>query len=197
MSAPWIAAFAVLWLTVLLLTFTMIGIVRRIGGVLEGIEQRMTASPGEFGAAVGSTISPFEVVDADGREVAFDQLVAEPTLLLVMSNHCAACTALAEQLEGVGGSIGDVPFVLVTNAEPEVPYPATLRVLYERDGAATKALDNRATPQAYVLDPTGLVLDRKVPGSLRDLVAMAREQRSRAANGSGAAADAQAIARGS
>ena len=183
MSAPWIAAFAVLWLTMLVLAFTMIGIVRRIGGVLEGLEQRLTAGPGEFGAAVNSTISQFEVVDADGRGVAFDELVAEPTLMLVMSNHCSACTVLAEQLEGIGSSIGNVPFAVVTDADPDVPYPATLPVLYDRDGAATKALDNRATPQAYVLDPAGLVLDRKVPSSLGDLEGMAREQRSRATNG--------------
>jgi hypothetical protein len=193
-SAPWIAAYAVLWLTVLVLTFTVLGIVRRIGGVLEGLEQRLSAAA-EFGAAVNSRISPFQVADADGHAVSFEELVREPTLLLVLSNHCSACTALVEQLEGVGATVGGVPFTAVTNAEPEVPYPPTLPVLYDPNGAATKALDNRATPQAYVLDPSGLVLDRKVPGSLRDLEGMAREQRGRAANGAGAAAEVQAIAR--
>ena len=193
MSTPWIAAYAVLWLTVLVLAFTMIGIVRRVGGVLEGMEQRLSVKA-EFGAAVNSTISPFQVVDAAGRAVAFEELVTRPTLLLVMSNHCSACTALAAQLEGVGRSVNGLPFVVVTNADAEVPYPETLPVLYDPNGAATTALDNRATPQAYVLDPSGLVLDRKVPGSLSDLEGMAREQRGRAANGAGTAAEAQAIA---
>jgi hypothetical protein len=191
-SAPWIAAYAVLWLTVLVLTFTVLGIVRRIGGVLEGLEQRLSAAA-EFGAAVNSRISLFQLADADGHAVGFEELVREPTLLLVLSNHCSACTALVEQLEGVDSSVGGIPFAAVTNADPEVPYPATLPVLYDPNGAATKALDNRATPQAYVLDPSGLVLDRKVPGSLRDLEGMAREQRGRAANGARAAADVQAI----
>jgi thiol-disulfide isomerase/thioredoxin len=184
-SAPWIAAIAALWLTVLVLTFTVIGIVRRVGTVLEGVEQRLS-SAAELGAAVDSTISPFQVVDARGRAVVFEELVTQPTLLLVMSNHCSACEALATQLEGVGESVGGMPFVVVTNADPEVPYPATLPVLYDPDGAATKALDNRATPQAYVLDSTGLVLDRRVPGSPADLEEMARGRRHRAANGSGA-----------
>jgi hypothetical protein len=126
--------------------------------------------------------------------VLFEELVTQPTLLLVMSNHCAACLKLAEQLEGVGDSVAGVPLVVVTNADPEVPYPATLPVLYDPNGAATKSLDNRATPQAYVLDTTGLVLDRRVPGSLADLEEMAREQRRRAENGSGAAAQAESIA---
>jgi hypothetical protein len=194
-SAPWIAAYAVLWLAVLVVAFTMLGIVRRIGGVLEGLERRVAGVAPDFGAAVNSTVSPFDLVDAEGRRVAFDELVAEPTLVLVMSNHCAACTTLAEQLDGVGAAIGGVPLVLVTNAEPETPYPAGLRVLYERDGEATTALDNRATPQAYVLDPTGLVLDRRVPGSPAHLEEMAREQRRRAENGAGAATDVQSIAR--
>jgi hypothetical protein len=192
-SAPWIAAYAVLWLTVLVLTFTVLGIVRRVGGVLEGLEQRLSAAA-EFGAAVNSRISPFQLADAEGHAVGFEELVREPTLLLVLSNHCSACTALVEQLEGLGSSVGGIPLAVVTNADPEVPYPATLPVLYDPNGAATTALDNRATPQAYVLDRTGLVLDRKVPGSLRDLEGMAREQRGRAANGAGAAAEAQAIA---
>jgi len=192
-SAPWIAAYAVLWLTVLVLTFTVIGIVRRVGGVLEGVEQRLSA-PVEFGAAVNSKISPFQVADAEGRAVKFEQLVTRPTLVLVLSNHCSACLSLTAELEGVGDSVDGVPFTVVTNAEPEVPYPTTLPVLYDPNGAATKALDNRATPQAYVLDPSGVVLDRRVPGSLADLEEMARDQRRRAENGSGAAAEAESIA---
>jgi hypothetical protein len=99
----------------------------------------------------------------------------------------------ARESSRAGGTVGGIPLVLVTNAEPETPYPPTLRVLYERDGEATKALDNRATPQAYVLDPTGRVLDRRVPGSLKHLQEMAREQRRRAENGAGASAKAQTI----
>ena len=195
MSAPWIAAYAVLWLAVLVVAFVMLGLVRRIGGVLEGVERRLSTSAGEFGAAVGSTVSPFDLDDAGGRRVPFGELVGEPTLLLVMSDHCPACTKLAGQLDGVGETVAGVPLVVVTNAEPEPPYPATLRVLYERGGEATAALDNRATPQAYVLDPTGRVLDRRVPGSPAHLQEMAVEQRRRAENGAGAAAEAQPIDR--
>jgi len=178
-STPWIAAYAVLWLTVLVVAFTMIGIVRRLSGVLEGLEQRLAAPP-DLGAAVNSTVSPFEVVDADGRTVGFEELVQEPTIVLVAANHCPACRQLLGKLDDVGESIGGVPFVVVTNADdPETHYPPGVRVLYEPDLTATNALDNRANPQAYVLDPAGRVLDRKVPGSLDDFEAMAREQRRR------------------
>ena len=194
MSNAWIAAYAVLWLTVLVVTFTMVGIVRRISSVLEGLEQRL-ATPPDMGAEINSIISPFELVDADGQTVGFDELVQEPTIVLLSANHCPACRRLLGQLDGVGDSIDGVPFVVVTNADDaETHYPPGIRVLYEPELAATTALDNRVNPQAYVLDPTGLVLDRRIPGSRSDFVAMAHEQRRRAENGAGAAADSEKVA---
>lgn len=197
MSNAWIAAYAVLWLTVLVLTFTMVGIVRRISSVLEGLERRL-ATPPDMGAEVNSIVSPFELVDADGQTVGFHEVVQEPTIMLMSANHCPACRKLLDELDGIGDSIYGVPLVVVTNADDaETHYPPEVRVLYEPEAAATMALDNRVNPQAYVLDPTGLVLDRMVPGSLSDFRAMAREQRRRAANGAGAAADAEKVAQSS
>jgi thiol-disulfide isomerase/thioredoxin len=193
-SNAWIAAYAVLWLTVLVVTFTMVGIVRRITSVLEVLERRL-ATPPDMGAEIGSTVSPFELVDADGQTVGFEELVQEPTIMLVSANGCPACRKLLDQLDGVGDSIDGVPFVVVTNADDaETHYPPGVRVLYEPELAASTALDNHVNPQAYILDPTGLVLDRRVAGSLSDFQAMAREQRRRATNGAGAAADSEKVA---
>lgn len=196
MSTPWIAAYAVLWLTVLVLTFTMVGIVRRISSVLEGLEQQL-ATPPDMGAEIGSIVSSFELVDADGQTVGFNEFVQEPTIMLMSANYCPACRKLLRELDGVSGSIGGVPLLVVTNEDdPETHYPPGVRVLYEPppDLVATTALGNRVNPQAYVLDPTGLVLDRRVPGSRSDFEAMAREQRRRAENGAGAAADSEKVA---
>ena len=194
MSNAWIAAYAVLWLTVLVVTFTMVGIVRRITSVLEVLERRL-ATPPDMGAEINSIVSPFELVDADGQTVSFEELVQEPTIMLVSANGCPACRKLLGELDGVGGSIGGVPLLVVTNADDvETHYPPGIRVLYEPELAATTALDNRVNPQAYVLDPTGLVLDRRIPSSLNDFVAMAHEQRRRASNGAGAAADSETVA---
>jgi hypothetical protein len=193
-STPWIAAYAVLWLTVLVLTFTMVGIVRRISSVLEGLERRL-GTPPDMGAEVNSIVSPFELFDADGQTVGFHEVVQEPTIMLMSANHCPACRKLLGELDGVGDSIYGVPLVVVTNADdPETHYPPGVPVLYEPEAAATMALDNRVNPQAYVLDPSGLVLDRRVPSSLSDFRAMAREQRRRAENGAGAAADSETVA---
>lgn len=186
MSGPWVAAFAALWLVTLLNTAVVLGGLRRIANVLERAEARLPGEGPAFGAAVGSAIDPFDLVDEGGRELGWAELVREPTIFLFMSKHCAACDGLAEHLAGSREQVDGVPLVVVVDdgaeARPE-GLPPDLSVLYQRDGAATRALDNRATPQAYVLDPSGVVLGRRVPATLDDLRDLAWFQR----NGGGRA----------
>jgi thiol-disulfide isomerase/thioredoxin len=180
-SAPWVAAFATLAIVTLLNTAVVLGGLRRIASVLERAEARASAEEPVFGAAVGSAVDPFDLVDESGETVAWRELVREPTILLLMSTSCAACAALAEHLEDVGEEVDGVPLVVVADDGAEARgerLPSGLRVLYQRDGAATRALGNRATPQAYVLDPSGVVLGRRVPATLDDLRDMAWLQRS-------------------
>lgn len=176
MSAAWVAAFATLSLVTLLNTAVVLGGLRRIASVLERAEAQEPA----FGAAVGSAVHPFDLLDEEGMSVPWRELVREPTMLLLVSTDCAACAALAEQLEDAGDEVEGVPLVLVVEGSPEASrawLPSGPRTLYQRDGAATRALGNRATPQAYVVDPSGVVLGRRVPATLDDLRDMARLQR--------------------
>jgi thiol-disulfide isomerase/thioredoxin len=180
-SAPWVAAFATLSLVTLLNTAVVLGGLRRIASVLERAEASAPREEPVFGAAVGSAVDPFDLVDESGRTVPWRELVREPTILLLMSSGCAACAALAEHLEDVREEVDGVPLVVVLDESGEASrerLPSGPRVLYQRDGAATRALDNRATPQAYVLDPSGVVLGRRVPATLDDLRDLARLQRS-------------------
>ena len=180
MSAPWVAAFAALWLVTLLNTALVLGGLRRIANVLERAEARLPAEEPTFGKAVGSAVDPFHLVDESGADVPWNGFVREPTILLFMSTGCVACTDLAGRLRDVDEQVDGVPLVVVMDDSPEARrelLPAGLRVLYQRDGAATRALENRATPQAYVLDPSGVVLSRGVPTALDDLHDLARFQR--------------------
>jgi hypothetical protein len=179
-SAPWVAAFAALWLVTLLNTALVLGGLRRIGNVLERAEARLPAEEPTFGKAIGSAVDPFHLVDESGADVPWDEFVREPTILLFMSTGCVACTDLAARLRDVDEQVDGVPLVVVMDDSPEARrelLPAGLRVLYQRDGAASRALENRATPQAYVLDPSGVVLSRGVPTGLDDLHDLARFQR--------------------
>jgi hypothetical protein len=169
-SGAWVAAFVALWLVTLLNTVVVLGGLRRILNVLEHVEARLPAEASASGAAVGSTIAPFDLVDGEGRELAWTELVQERTIFLLMSKHCAACEALAGRL-GSRQHVDGVPLVVVMDdAEAgREGLPPGLRVLYERDGAATRALGNRATPQAYVVDRSGIVLGRTVLATLEEL----------------------------
>jgi AhpC/TSA family len=179
-SAPWVAAFAALWLVTLLNTALLLGGLRRIANVLERAEARLPGEEPIFGKAVGSAVDPFHLVDESGGDVPWGDFVRGPTILLFMSTGCVACTDLAERLHDVDEQVDGVPLVVVMDDSREARrelLPPALKVLYQRDGAATRALDNRATPQAYVLDPSGVVLSRRVPATLDDLRDLARFQR--------------------
>jgi hypothetical protein len=171
-STPWVAAFAALWLVTLLNTAVVLGGLRRIANVLERAEARLPGAEPALGAEVGSAVDPFLLFDENGDDVAWEEFVREPTILLLMSPHCVACRNLAEHLVGPRKHVRGVPLVVVMDDSPEgrrEPLPPGLNVLYQRDGAATQALRNRATPQAYVLDRSGVVLSRRVPATLGDL----------------------------
>ena len=177
MTAPWIATVAVLWLVVVILALALLGALRRATAIFESFEA--SGVEPQFGAPVMSAVEPFELFDRDGRLQTWLDFIEGTTILLFMSPRCPSCTELVGRLEGVGRYVDDVPLTVVMNDTPEgraVEFPPELHVLYQRDAVATKSFNNRATPQAYVVDGTGLVYDRRVPNSADDLRQMARFQ---------------------
>jgi hypothetical protein len=177
-TAPWIATVAALWVVVVLLAFAVLGALRRATTIFESFES--SGVEPQFGAPVMSAVEPFELFDRDAKLQTWLDFVEGPTILLFTSPRCPACTELVERLEGVGRYVDDVPLTVVMNDTPEgraVEFPPELHVLYQREAVATKSFNNRATPQAYVVDGTGIVLDRRVPSSLDDLREMAQFQR--------------------
>jgi thiol-disulfide isomerase/thioredoxin len=179
-TTPWIVAFGVLWGTVLLTVVIVLGLLRRLSGVLERLEAAKNVNDLELGAPVMSTVPQFDLFESSGQRISYSEIIRGPTIVLFMSADCPACDVLAKQLVDVGQEVDDLPFVLVMEDAPAAWSPAMhsrLRVLYQRGEAATNAFANRATPQAYVVDEAGIVLDRRVPGSFADLRAMALRQR--------------------
>lgn len=45
MTTPWISVFVALWVIVLLLAVVVVGVLRRIGGVLDAAEAQLAANP--------------------------------------------------------------------------------------------------------------------------------------------------------
>lgn len=178
MTPAWIAAFCALWVLVLLLAFLVLGTLRRVTAAFEGVSG---AEVSAFGAAPTTLVESFELYDDAGLRITSEELLAEPsTILLFIKPDCGPCLSLLEHLDGIDERIGEVPFHVVA---PESPRARTLALsrerpfLYERDGSASRAFSNRATPQAYAVGNNHMVLDRRVPASLEDLLVMAKFQR--------------------
>jgi hypothetical protein len=177
MSGPWIVAFGCLWLVVLLIGFSVVGVVRRISGVLEGSE-RLLAREIE-GAEPLSLIPPFELIDEVGDLVSSQAVITETTLLLFMDSHCGPCQVLLSDLTRHGDELGRVPIVVVADEEglaDGFQLPPTVSVFRQRQREVARLFRSVATPQAFVVDSAGVVLDRTVPGSAADLRRMAARQ---------------------
>jgi thiol-disulfide isomerase/thioredoxin len=177
MSGPWIAAFACLWLLVLLLGFTVVGVMRRMTGVLERTEHLLSQE--SDGVPPLTLIPPFEVVDEAGESLSSEHLLREPTIVLFMESGCKPCRALAAELADSRGAIGRVPLVVIAGDEglgdgfglsPDIP------VLRQHGRDVAKLFKSLATPHAFVVDGAGVVLDRVIPGSVGDLEQMAERQ---------------------
>ena len=176
MTPSWIAAFSALWAVVMLLAFLVLGTLRRVTAALEQVR----TAP-ELGAAPTTTVEPFELYDDQGSAITSDELLVEPaTILLFVKPGCTPCLTLIEELEGVGPRVEEIPFYVVapeSSQVEELEPPPGLRMLYERDESVTRVFSNGATPQAYAVGSSRLVLDRRVPASLGHLVEMASFQR--------------------
>lgn len=177
MSTPWIVAFGALWVVTLLLAAVVLGLLRRVGTVLESAEVAAASAiagggPGVFGAAPGTRLPAFEATTEEGRLVDSAELLREGGVFVFMERGCEPCKQLAGKLDGVGARIDGVPLYVVVGdgqAGRELSLPPSLTVLYQHDGAVSGAFESRATPQAFAVDSTATVVERIVPGTKEHL----------------------------
>ncbi len=181
MTTAWIIAVCILWVLVLLIAYVVLGALRRVTAALEQVEERLGQEGPQFGAAPTTIVAPFELYDEGGNVVTSDQLLAEPsTIILFVEPNCKPCLRLLDQLDGVGDRLETIPFRIVVSESREarrLTLPPGLQLLYQTGGAVTAVFSNRVTPQAYAVGRDRFVLDRRLPTSENDLREMARVQR--------------------
>lgn len=181
MSWPWIATVVVLWLTLLVVIAVLLGLLRRVAGVLERAEAGIAAGGGiDFGgASVGSTVPSFPVSRANGESASFPELLEATSIAILMGADCGPCRELLADLRAEPGVLDGVPVKVLLEDSPEsrsLVDGTAVDVLYVHDRAAAKAFASDATPHAFTVFPGGIVLDRRVPNGLHDLREMARRQ---------------------
>jgi hypothetical protein len=177
MTTPWIVAFACLWLLVLLLAFCVIGLMRRVGAVLERAEHLV--AEGLEGAAPLTVIPPFDLADEMHEVISSTTLIDSTTIVLFLESGCKPCTAIAAELATSGWS-ERLPLLVVAGEEglgPEFNLPGEVPVYRQREREVAKLFKSVATPHAFLIDGAGVVLDRVIPGTIADLERMAERQR--------------------
>jgi hypothetical protein len=179
MSAAWVAALIVLWAVEVMTATVVIGILRRIGGVLERAEARGSAPSLAFGIPVASRAPEFRVFERNGRtyrELKSAELIDAPTILLFMEQNCPPCRDLAEELGTGTDQLERIPLRVILREHEGRPdwLHSAVPVVYERRREVSTAFENNATPQAYLLDTSRTVLAKRIVRSLSDLDQMAR-----------------------
>lgn len=179
MSGAWIAAFLALWAVVLLLGLLVLGLLRRIGPVLERAEFVASSAVGPgIGLPLGTTVPDFELSLANGEAISAADLRGRPYVLLFVSSGCAPCRGLAAEIRTREGPAPLADLIVVAAesdadaALTDAPY-ATLA--FQSGRAVSDAFGTSATPHAFAVDTSGTVVASSFPNTLDHLEALARE----------------------
>lgn len=174
MSWPWIVAFLALWAVTIGVALMLMGLLRRVSGLIEAAEQRIGAQPALGGLPIGGVVPPFEVQGEDGAIVSSsDLLFSRPTVLVMLSPDCAPCQTLVDELQSLDQQMGHLPIVAVLKGDRQSGFDpgGTLPFFYDR--TAFEAFDNTTTPFAYAVDAEATVVASGVASSIDSLRSLA------------------------
>lgn len=181
MSSPWIAAFLVLWVLVLVLGLLVLGMLRRVSAVLERAESLVSPIRGDLaprGLARGTSVPDFEAEDESGSVVSSADVLHGETIILFLDADCPPCKLLVDDLSLTTWSDLEVELVAVVSdrryADSLAAVPG-LTVLLESRRAVSDAFDSNARPHAFAISAAGVVAGSDTPNSREQLRQLARQ----------------------
>jgi hypothetical protein len=151
MSTPWIAAYAVLWVVVIVLGVTVIALLRQIGVLHARIAPMGTHFAGE-GPEIGA-IAP---------AIGLNYARAPLTLVAFTSATCTVCRELKPSIDALRRQEAGLTVHVVS---------------LEDDRSVFDAFNVRSTPYMITIDRTGQVLGRGVANSLEQIEELLKEAR--------------------
>ena len=192
MTAPWIAAFILLWAVVLLLLFLQLGQLRRTAEVLEQSELRLRGtglSPASMGLPPGSGVPSFEVPDAGGVAFAPRSQLGRRSIYLFLEGGCEPCRALVSDVNRYGGwDVPDIDLIAVIEGEEaDVADPSGTSRVLPNALVVAEAFRTSATPHAFAVDERGIVVEKSIPNTLDELRALAEVLTAHAPSAAGGA----------
>lgn len=174
MQGPWLIAFIVQWVVVLVLILLVVGVLRHLGNLEE---QWRLATPPISSYEIGQAISEFELPDAVGTMIQSSTFLAEAegAVLLFVSSTCSACVSLLTQISqlissehvafgkslviiGEGGA-GTVKRLL--EAHPDLR-STQVTLLADDEGSVLRQFGITSVPTALAVDGKGRVVDQSL-----------------------------------
>jgi len=168
---------------VLLLTALVVGLMRRVSGVLERAEQAFEGlasfSP-EQGLQPGDIVTGFTLKDSSGSVVTSDSLWAHaPAIVAFLSRGCEPCEEIERQLRELRWSMAAVRLILVLSGHDThdvSTYGDAEAYTQGSDLAASRAFRTNISPHAFAVDRGGRVRANLIPRSADELVDLATSQ---------------------
>jgi peroxiredoxin len=173
-QGPWMIAFIVQWVIVLVLMLLVVGVLRHLGNLEE---QWRLATPPISSYEIGQSISEFELPDAVGTMIRGSNLLAgsEGAILLFVTSTCSACVSLLTQISGLissqhvafgkslvvigEGGVGTVERLL--EAHPELRSTQVM-LLADDEGSVLRQFGITSVPTALDVDGNGRVIDQSL-----------------------------------
>ncbi|MFI6041829.1 peroxiredoxin family protein [Nocardia sp. NPDC051321] len=153
MSLPWIVLVVAQGIVLIILGLIVLGLLRRIGSVLEAVEAKLPSDRETTSPAVGQHIPPFVAVTAEGATVSSETLCGGPCVLLFVSPRCRHCLTLLSGLTDQWSLLKGIELVVIT------PDPSQLadkvgnaRVVVDPDQRISQLFGVFATPAAIAID---------------------------------------------
>jgi hypothetical protein len=168
---------------VLLNTLAVVGVLRRLSPVLARVEILLRdGARSPMGLPVGSSVPAFTVNTESGTRLADEDLANGRWLVLFLSDHCAPCRALAQDLSASERWLEIPARVAVVVAGPEegaeLAIPADLTLVAKDGRRLVDAFASTATPQAFAVE-NGIVVGVNHHDSVDALVALFGDDPSR------------------
>lgn len=134
-----------------------------------GVAVPATTAAQDEGIAVGTVVEPFAVEDLDGNAVDLGDVIGrKPALVEFWATWCPICRALDPKLAAARARFGDrVEFLVIAVGVAQQPeqierhvarHPVAGRLLFDRRGAAARALEAPGTGYVVLLDASGRVV---------------------------------------
>lgn len=171
MTPGWAAVLIAVSLVSILNSVLILGLLRMRPATAHQASQSSPA----LGLEPGERIGGFAVVSDDGRLLASADLFGPgPAILLLLEPDCEPCHLLNAQLtSAVAWTDADVRLLVAVPddgpSDAVVPHMDNVQVVRYKLRSVPNALRTNVSPNAFLVDRGGTVLDRAIPQTLEDL----------------------------